>query len=57
MSKIKVLFICHGLQFYDNAYLRRLGQHRAESLGITTVSTTNAHRGFARIVKEIGRNP
>ena len=33
------------------------GQNMAESLGITTVSTTNAHRGFARIVKEIGRNP
>ncbi len=36
-----------ALQFYDNAYLRRLGQHRAEntaeSLGITTVSTTKAH--------------
>ena len=37
---IKVLFICTALQFYDNAYLRRLGQYgqnMAEYLGITTV--------------------
>ena len=27
---IKVLFIATALQFYDNAYLRRLGQYRAE---------------------------
>ena len=33
------------------------GQNMAESIENTTVSTTKAHRGFARIVKEIGRNP
>lgn len=32
-----------ALQFYDNAYLRRLGQYMAENLGNTTVSTTKAH--------------
>ena len=32
---IKVLFICHGTQVYDNAYLRRLGQYRAEYGGKT----------------------
>ena len=45
---IKVLFIATALQFYDNAYLCRwgnTGQNMAESLGITTVSTTKAHGG------------
>ena len=27
---IRVLFIATALQFYDNAYLCRMGQHRAE---------------------------
>ena len=33
------------------------GQNMTESIEKTTVSTTKTHRGFARIVKEIGRNP
>ena len=31
------------------------GQNMAESLGITTVSTTKAHGGYGRIEGEIGR--
>ena len=27
---IKVHFVCRGTPVYDNAYLRRLGQHGAE---------------------------
>ena len=38
-------------------YLGKTGHNMAESLANTTVSTTKAHRGRCRIVKEIGRNP
>ena len=41
----------------DFAKWGRVRHNMAESLANTTVSTTKAHRGRCRIVKEIGRNP
>ena len=49
-----------ALQFYDNAYLRKVGQHRqnmAESIENTTFSTTKAHGWNWDKVKGVGRNP
>ncbi len=58
---IKVLFICHGTPVFTInhtfANLGNTGHNMAQTLVITTVSTTKAHGGRARVAGEIGHIP
>ena len=59
---IKILFICHGSSSFTInhtfANLGNTGHDMAQTIVITTVSTTKAHGGGrARVAGEIGHIP